>query len=42
LIAARLGRLADPDALQSNLYNEIAASDGMAVLPALITAWTRR
>ena len=45
-VAERLGavdpRLADPEALQSNLCNEIAAADGMAVLPALITAWTRR
>ena len=45
-VAERLGivddRLADLDALQSNLCTEIAAADGMAVLPALITAWTRR
>jgi ubiquinone/menaquinone biosynthesis C-methylase UbiE len=45
-VAERLGvvdgRLADLEALQSNLCNEIAAADGMAVLPALITAWTRR
>jgi hypothetical protein len=36
------GLLADLEALQSNLCNEIATADGMAVLPALITAWTRR
>jgi ubiquinone/menaquinone biosynthesis C-methylase UbiE len=36
------GRLADPETLQSNLCNEIATADGMAVLPALITAWSRR
>jgi uncharacterized protein (TIGR03086 family) len=45
-VAERLGvvdgRLADLEALQSNLCNEIATADGMAVLPALITAWTRR
>ena len=45
-VAERLGivddRLADLEALQSNLCTEIAAADGMAVLPALITAWTRR
>jgi len=45
-VAERLGvvdaRLADLEGLQSNLSDEIAAADGMAVLPALITAWTRR
>ncbi|PXW98506.1 TIGR03086 family metal-binding protein [Mycolicibacterium moriokaense] len=45
-VAERLGvvdgRLADLEALESNLCNEIATADGIAVLPALITAWTQR
>jgi SAM-dependent methyltransferase len=45
-VAERLGavdgRLADLEALQSNLCDEIATADGMAMLPALITAWIRR
>ena len=45
-VAERLGvvdgRLADLDALQSDLCDEIAPADGIAVLPALIAAWTRR
>jgi 2-polyprenyl-3-methyl-5-hydroxy-6-metoxy-1,4-benzoquinol methylase len=36
------GRLADVETLESNLCDEIATADGMAVLPALITAWSRR
>ena len=45
-VAERLGvvdgRLADLDALQSDLCDEIATAHGIAVLPALIAAWTRR
>jgi 2-polyprenyl-3-methyl-5-hydroxy-6-metoxy-1,4-benzoquinol methylase len=46
-LAERLGVVdgpvvADLDTLQSKLSIEIATADGIAVLPALITAWTRR